>query len=37
MTPEEISRFFGRDDALVRQLIIRPYLASNGATASLLR
>jgi len=24
MTPEEISRFFGRDDHLLRQLIIRP-------------
>jgi type IV secretion system protein VirD4 len=24
MTPEEISRFFGRDDKLLRQLIIRP-------------
>jgi len=24
MTPEEISRFFGRDDVLLRQLIIRP-------------
>lgn len=24
MTPEEISRFFGRDDELLRQLIIRP-------------
>lgn len=24
MTPEEISRFFGRDDDLLRQLIIRP-------------
>jgi len=24
MTPEEVSRFFGRDDPLLRQLIIRP-------------
>ena len=24
MTPEEISRFFARDDKLLRQLIIRP-------------
>jgi type IV secretion system protein VirD4 len=24
MTPEEIALFFGRDDHLVRQLIIRP-------------
>jgi type IV secretion system protein VirD4 len=24
MTAEEISRFFGRDDKLLRQLVIRP-------------
>lgn len=27
MTPEEISRYFGRDDAMVRQLIINPSFA----------